>query len=308
LINKENAYSNQSAGTSIKLFQGEKALIMTGILGFILAFFIKIINFIQGPIILPEGNLDDAFSFNTAIGSFMLSIAAILPLARLSNRKRKLIRWSFVAASLYSYGIETIQNSRGLNPRFSQEAAPLDSIAGMLFGIVSLTIVLLGLFLMIQFFRIERPFERPLLIIGTRYAFLSVLLANAAGIWMILLQDRYIGASGNFILLHGIGFHALQTLIIPAWLLERVQGDTNMKNRLVHIGSISWMIAILFIGFQTALGRTIFEFSSFPILTALFLLIWLGTAIAGGWLCIRKSLLMITFTNEDKDKHKKAGG
>jgi len=290
---------------SIKLFKGEKALVITGIMGFILAFFIKIVIFARGPIVLPEGSLEDVFSFNAAIGCFILSIAAILPLARLSNRKRKFVRWSFVIASLYSYSIEIIQNVRGLNPRFSQSAAVGDQIAGLVFALVSLTIVILGLMLMIQFFRIKTPFERPLLLLGTRYAFLSVLLANAAGVSMITLQDRYIGDSGNFILLHGIGFHALQTLIIPAWLVEKAQVHEKNKKRLVHYGSLAWMISILFIGFQTALGRTVFELSIFPILTAIFLLIWLGTALAAGILHIRNKWPMI---NLKQDTQKKAEG
>lgn len=287
MSNLENVNQLKSE-PSIKLFEGEKALVITGILGFILAALTKVVIFLQGPVILPEGNLNDVFSFNAAIGSFILSIAAILPLSRLNNRKRKLIRRTFVAASLYSYGIETIQNYRGLNPRFSQAAALVDQMAGLVFAVVSLTIVMLGLLLMVQFFRIKKPFERHLLIIGTRYAFLSVLAANAAGIWMIVLQDRLIGVSGNFIVLHGIGFHALQTLLIPAWLLEKVQVHEIIQKRLVHIGSITWMISIMMIGFQTALGRTVFELTTLPILTCLFLLIWFVTALTAAWLFLKK--------------------
>ena len=46
---------------------------------------------------------------------------------------------------------------------------------------------------------------------------------------MILLQDRLTGEGGNIIVLHGVGFHALQTLILPAWLLERVQVKESLK-------------------------------------------------------------------------------
>ena len=57
-----------------------------------------------------------------------------------------------------------IQNFRGFNPRFSREGTVVDVIGGMLFGVVSLIIVILVLLLTIQFFRIKYPFERPLLI------------------------------------------------------------------------------------------------------------------------------------------------
>ena len=271
----------------MKLFEGERWLVITGILGFILAAGIVLFIFFQGRIILPEGNLGDAFSFNAAIGIFTLSIAAILPLARLGARKRMAFRWLFIIATLYGYAIETIQNFRGFNPRFSREGSVVDIIGGMLFGVVSLIFVILSLLLTIQFFRIKYPFERPLLVIGIRYAFISVLAANIAGIWMILLQDRFTGDMGNIIVLHGMGFHALQTLIILGWLLEKVQLNERMKKLLIHYGSISWTLSIILVGFQTALDRTVFELTTLPIISGILLLVWLGTAIVASVLFIK---------------------
>lgn len=264
---------------SVKLFEGERLLVITGMLGFILATGIAICILFQNPIILPEGDLRKAFSFNAAIGIFMLSIAAILPFARLGVRKRMAVRWLFIVASLYSYAIETIQNFRGLNPRFSHAGAFADNIGGMLFGVFSLIIVVLMLLLTIQFLRIKYPFERSLLIIGIRYACISVLLSNIAGLWMISLQNRFTGATGNIIVLHGIGFHALQALIFLGWLLEKVQLHERIKKLLLHYGCISWTLSILIIGFQTALGRTVFELTALPIISGILLLSWIGVVI-----------------------------
>jgi hypothetical protein len=230
----------------------------------------------------------DAFSFNAAIGMFILSIAAILPLARFGARKRKVIRWFFIAASLYSYAIETLQNFRGINPRFSREGTIIDTVAGMLFGVISLVLVTLAIVLMVHFLRMKPPHERPLLVMGIRYAFLSVLAANIAGIWMILLQDRLTGGSGNLIVLHGVGFHALQTLILPAWLLEKAQAKEKFKKALIHTGSIAWMLMVLVLGIQTALGQSFFEIAILPIIALLFFLIWFGTVCVACRLLIKK--------------------
>lgn len=265
-----------------KLFQGEKSLVITGLIGFILAAGIAVYIFFRGPIISPEGNVKDAFSFNAAIGMFILSIAAILPITRFKAGKRKAVRWFFITVSLYSYAIETVQNFRGLNPRFSQEGTILDTIGGMLFGVVSLVLVALTILLTIHFLRMKNPFERSLLILGVRYAFVSVIAANFAGVWMILLQDRFTGEEGNLIVLHGIGFHALQTLFLPAWLLEKAHIKESSKRVLVHFGSIAWMLMIGLIGIQTALGRTVFELTIIPVLTGLLLLVWLGTVMTAG--------------------------
>ncbi|MEH7012124.1 hypothetical protein V7087_15150 [Neobacillus niacini] len=259
---------------SVKLFEGERALVITGIFGFILSAGIAIYMFFRGSIILPEGNVKDAFSFNAAIGIFILSIAAILPLTSLGILKRKVVRWFFIAASFYSYTIETVQNFRGLNPRFSREGTVVDMAGGIFFGVVSLVLVTLAILLGIHFFRMKKTHQRPLLIIGIRYAFLSVLAANIAGIWMILLQDRFTGGAGNIIILHGIGFHALQTLILPAWLLEKVRVNDSIKKRLIHYSSNAWMLSILLIGTQTVLGRSVFELTPLPILASLLMLVW----------------------------------
>ncbi|MFP7298786.1 hypothetical protein [Neobacillus niacini] len=262
-----------------KLFEGERNLVITGLIGFLLSAGIAIFIYFNGPAIGPEGNMKDAFSFNAAIGMFILSIAAVLPLTRFSDRKRKTVRWFFIIASMYSYTIETLQNFRGFNPRFSREGTVVDIAAGMLFGVISLVLVSLTIVLMIHFFRMKRPFERPLLMIGIRYAFVSVLAANLAGIWMILLQDRLTGGAGNIIVLHGIGFHALQTLILPALILERARLNVNIKKRLIHTGCIAWILMILTISIQTALGQSVFQLTPLPILAFVFLLIWFATVV-----------------------------
>ena len=86
---------NDVVEPSVKLFEGERWLVITGILGFILAAGIAIFIFFQGRIILPEGNLGDAFSFNAAIGIFILSIAAILPFARLGSSEKEGYQMAF---------------------------------------------------------------------------------------------------------------------------------------------------------------------------------------------------------------------
>jgi hypothetical protein len=284
-LKKASQIENESY---IKLFQGERALIITGLIGFLLSGGIAIFLFFNDPIIAPEGNMRDALSFNAAIGMFILSIAAILPLARFGARKRKVMRWLFIFASLYSYTIETLQNFRGINPRFSREGTVIDIVAGMLFGVISLVLVTLAIVLMVNFFRMKQPHARPLLIMGIRYAFLSVLAANIAGIWMILLQNRLTGGAGNIIVLHGVGFHALQTLILPAWLLEKAQINEKFKKVLVHTGSLAWILMVLLLGIQTALGKSVFEITTLPIIALLFLLIWFGTVCVGCRLLIKK--------------------
>jgi hypothetical protein len=272
---------------TVNLFEGERALVITGIFGFILSVGIAIYMFFRGSIILPEGNVKDAFSFNAAIGIYILSIAAILPLTKLKTARRKAVRWLFIITSLYCYIIETVQNFRGISPRFSREGTVVDMAVGILFGVVSLVLVILAVVLTVHFFRMKEYSQRPLLIMGIRYAFISVLAANIAGLWMILLQDRLTGGTGNVIVLHGIGFHALQTLILPAWLLEKARIKESFKQRLIHVGGITWLLTIVMIGIQTALGHSVFELTALPIIACLLFVIWFGTVVVACMLLIK---------------------
>lgn len=261
----------------VKLFEGEKWLVITSILGFVIAAFIALYILLNGAIRLPEGHLDQAFSFNAAIAMFLLSIAAFLPVSGLQERKKAGYRRVFILATLYAYGQETIQHFRGLNPRFSNEGTLIDNIAGILFGIDSLLLIVATAMLAIQYFRRQKENPRPLLNLGIRYAFLSVMFAFAAGIFMSVLQGRYTGDAGNLIVLHGIGFHGLQTIPLLGWLQERVSTNENQSKRLIHLGGVAWMIVIVLIALQTALGASVFEWSFLPIVAGVFLFVWFMT-------------------------------
>lgn len=280
--------SNFANVSGPKLFEGEKWLIYTGILGFLLAAVCGGYVLLHGAVVLPEGNVRNAFSFNAAIGMFILSIAAFMPLTGLPEKKRARLRWWFIWITLIGYGIETVQHFRGINPRYSEAGSTVDLIVGGIFGLISLLLIVITVRFAAAFFSKKRIAARPLLTLGIRYAFFSTMIAFAAGMIMILLRDRYLGSSGNFIVLHGFGFHALQTLPLLGWFLEKTTSasaelDSNqgkrfsqipLSKRLIHLGSTAWTLAVLCIGLQTLLGKTVFEFSLLPILAVFALLFW----------------------------------
>lgn len=262
-----------------RLFAGERMLVIIGLLGFALAAVIAVYIGFKGAAVGPEGNLENAFSFNAAFGMFVLSIAAILPLSGLSPRKRATFRWFFVSGTLFAYAVETVQHFRGINPRFTRAGTITDTIFGALFGLDSLMIIVITVLLAIPFFRKGRMDERPLPVLGIRYAFFSTMVAFAGGLWMIVLEGRMTGEAGNLIVLHGLGFHALQALPLLGWLLERAQADGKYARKLIHMGSIAWTVSILLITVQTSLGRAVFELTVLPLLAAVMLLVWLVSVV-----------------------------
>ncbi|AEI43968.1 hypothetical protein [Paenibacillus mucilaginosus] len=272
-------FSNTSAGESgwkeaPRLFAGERSMVLVGLFGLLLALLLRLPILISGPVVAPEGSLESAFSFDAALGIFVLSFAAILPLSGMSDRGRRRLRAVFIPSALYAFLIETIQHLRGINPRFSEAGSSVDRLFGLLFGIDSILLILVAIVVAVPFFRRRPQGDRTLMVLGIRYAFASTMLAFAAGLVMIALQSRYLGASGNLMVLHGLGFHALQTLPLLGWLLEREGAHSPQARRLIHTGGIAWNAAVVLVGLQTLRGLTVFELSPLPVLAVLLLLVW----------------------------------
>ncbi|MDR9855682.1 hypothetical protein RJP21_18880 [Paenibacillus sp. VCA1] len=263
-----------------RLFAEERLLAWLGFVGFVLAAGIGLYMSMFGSVVPPEGDIASAFSFDAAIGIFLLSIAILLPLSGFKARSRTAIRWVYVPITIYAYGVETIQHFRGVNPRFSQSGSIIDTIAGAAFGLASIILIIVTIVVAVSFFRRSLMAKRPLLILGIRYAFLSVTLSFAAGLWMIALNGRFTGSAGNIIVLHGLGFHALQVLPLLGWLLERSSAEARRARMLLHVGSAAWIAAVAAVAIQTVAGRTVFEWTALPMAAAAGLLLCVASIAA----------------------------
>lgn len=252
----------------IKFFQGEKWLVLTGLLGFLLAGVCAIWVMLHGGFVAPKGDVSKAFSFNAALGVFLLSTAAIIPFSSLGKRSRAFFRWSYILLALYSYGAETMQNFRGVDPRFVRNGTPFDVAVGSIFTFVALLLVLFYGFLAVQYFRKKAYTLQPKLVMGIRYAMIAIMLSFAAGVWISFNTGRIVGQHGNIIWLHGVGFHALQAVPFVAWLCERKKHVYASCHRFIHLTGIAYLIGLVAIGWQTFLGRAVLEWSVLPLLAA----------------------------------------
>lgn len=127
---------------AVTFFEGEKWLVLTGLLGFLLAAICGVWVLLHGGPVSPDGDVMKAFSFNAALGLFLLSTAAIMPFTALGKISREIFRWSYIFLALYSYGAETVQNFRGIDPRFVKGGTPFDDWVGDVFTFVALFLVL----------------------------------------------------------------------------------------------------------------------------------------------------------------------
>jgi len=260
-----------------KLFEGERWLVLTGLLGFVLAAGCGIWVLLFGGQAAPDGDVSKAISFNAALGLFLLSTAAISPISGLGRRSRTFFRWFYIALALYSYAAETVQNFRGVNPRFVKDGTSFDMAVGSMFAAVALLLVAVYLFIAVPFFRRKAYDRRPELVLGVRYAMVAVMLSFAAGIWISLNEGRYVGASGNLIWLHGLGFHALQAIPLVGWLSERTALAGPTRRAMVHLSGFTFLLGLAAIAVQTYLGSPLWEWSIYPIIACECFLISLAT-------------------------------
>jgi hypothetical protein len=256
-----------------KLFEGERALVVAGLVGLIESAVVAAVVLVRGSLVAPEGNLIRAAEAYAALGIFTLTSAALLPLTALGPRVRSVWRWSLMACVFYSYVFEVTQHARGLDPRLSQFWTPLDAVLSQIYFLTSQGYVALYAVLIFQFFRKPRDWQRPLVFLAVRYGIVSTFLGFGAGYWMLAhWQGRLVGQAGNIIAVHAFGFHGIQALPLSGWLLEG--SDPRKARARLHAGGLLWLGAGACITIQTALGRSMFEIAPFSVAAAVALAGW----------------------------------
>lgn len=238
---------------------------LTALLGFALAAFCGVWTLLYGGEIGAEGDVSKAFSFNAALGIFLLSTAAVAPYSALGAKGRAFFRWSYILIALYAYFAETVQNFRGVNPRFTQDGSAFNAAVASGFALVALLLVLFYILFAVSFFVPKAYKKDPLLVLSVRYAAIAIMISFAAGIWISLNGGRYTGLSGNLIWLHGLGFHALQAVPFAAWLAARKNLSKREAAVRVHWTGIAYILGLAAVGWQTMLGVTVLQWSALPL-------------------------------------------
>lgn len=261
-----NQLAREATNRAIQLYKQETWLLLTGLLGFLLAGICGIWVLLNGGPVSPDGDISKAFSFNAALGIFIVSTAIILPVSGMRPRSKSIYRWCYIPLVLFSYFAETVQNFRGVDPRFVQNGSTFDHVISVIFPAVAILLIVFYLILGAQYFRKRVMQAHPELGLGIRYAMIAVLVSFAAGIWISINAGRYTGIDGNIIWLHGLGFHALQAIPFMAWLSIRKSVNPAVKPILIHISGLAYLLGLIAIGWQTFLGYSIAEWSLLPIL------------------------------------------
>jgi hypothetical protein len=261
-----------------------RALTVMGFVGIALGLICLAVMAARGGVpIPPEGDLSKPATFNIAVGIYILTITLLLPSAGFSERGRKRWVWWNVGLFAYAYIIETGQVFRGLDPRFSKHGTPWDQIAGGVFFLTALGVMVLFIIMAVKFFRRGRPDADSPIILAIRYGSAAALGAFTAGIWMSVIQGRTTGAAGNILPLHALGFHGLQAVPLIALLLLWSGYDSGETRKWVHATGIVWVAACAAVAWQTIAGRSVSEMSAATLATGFLLAVWAGVGLFAFW-------------------------
>src|ERR671932_1836172 len=133
--------------------RASQPLLWVGGLGIALAAMCTIIAATRGLIIPPEGDLTKAITFDMAVGIYLITLGCLVPLAHFSAAGER--RWVGVSVGLavYAYGMETIQQLRGIDPRFSRVGGLVDGLVGTGFVLVALGLIVMFSILAVKLVR-----------------------------------------------------------------------------------------------------------------------------------------------------------
>lgn len=264
-------------------FEQARPLLWLGILGLALAALCSVKALFEGLIIPPEGDLTKAITFDGAVGIYILTIGCLAQLAGFTPRgRRRWIGWA-IGLTLYAYGVETVQTLRGLDPRFSHHFTPLDQVAGTVFGVVAIGLIVHFSVLALKLVSRRIDERRGLVLLAIRYACVSVIIAFAAGVWMIVIQGRRTGMAGNILPLHAAGFHGLQAIPIVGLLFARSTLPDQFVRGWTHTDGLAWVAICVAIGWQTIAGRPPLEGSAAMIFAAIGAAIWMVCALVAAY-------------------------
>lgn len=247
---------DRSLGAAVLgLWRRNQPLVAVGVAGLVLAGVCAVVAIVNGGwLILPEGRLLEAFKFDVALAIYFLTLTLILPLAGMpAGGRRRWLRWA-VGLAIFAFLMENVQAWRGLDPRFSKIAGPVDQALGGLFFLSALGIATTFVILLARFFRRDALPDHPALVIALRYAAATALLAFGVGIVMSVVQGRVLNGSGNLMPIHAAGFHGLQAVpLVALWLgWSPVSRETGA--RWTHMAGAGWVIFCAGLVFQAGAG------------------------------------------------------
>jgi hypothetical protein len=264
------------------LWSRTQMLAAVGALGVAIAAAMVLAALVRGNAVTPEGNLFETATFDGALGIFVLTLAALSTLAAFTPRGRRVWTTTFAGLVLVAYAIETVQAFRGLDPRFSAVAGPIDQAVGGFFFLIAQGVMVCAFVVLWKFFSPATAHLPAALRLAVRYGAAAAVLAFAVGDVMSAVGGRALGEAGNLLPLHAAGFHGVQAVPFVALLLLWAQTATPVAMRITHVAGAAWLVACTAIAAQSLGGRAVLSAAPLSAVAAAALVAWTLAAARAG--------------------------
>jgi hypothetical protein len=179
---------------------------------------------------------------------------------------RKAVGWTAAgllgAAVTYEVAWVTVQRARGVPAHFN-DTTPLDE--RLFIGGAVMVAVAIGVIVAMTLAALVHTTAPAPMALAIRAGLVGLLAAQASGVWMLLHGLRLLdadadpliesmgtyGAAGSMKFAHAVPMHAIQVLVVLAWLLSRSGLPQRRQTQLIAFGVVGYagLVAV-------ALGRT----------------------------------------------------
>jgi hypothetical protein len=129
-------------------------------------------------------------------------------------------------------------------------------------------LIFLTAILAARFFRSTTMADRPDIRTAIRYGFAGIAFSFGVGVAMSALSGRMVGPAGSLMPVHAAGLHGIQAIPLLA-IVARSRGvRPGLRNALVHVAGLAWLLLCAGLLAQAYAGRTPVELSAWNAVAA----------------------------------------
>ena len=211
--------------------------------------------------------------FALAFGLYSGTLAWVVSTLTRARRFGSWMGTVFAVAAFVEVGAITVQAARGTFSHFNTSTDPVTLIATQVFtnGVAALFLVQLVIVALVLFQRSgDRALARAVrdgLALATVGMILPVYwmstvihertAVDANGEEIVMYQGHDIGAGGDFRVPHFVGLHAIQVLLLCAFVLRRVVADERVRARLVGVVALGCTGVLAVVTWQAGRGQAL---------------------------------------------------